>query len=109
MYGTSLGSDVWTSPRVTMVGRLTMPRPRKQAKVRVIAFLSKNIKNLSCIIKYKHVFSIAGIMRCGPAPLTAIKEGHVYLSYDIPFVFGEVNGDRVQWVVRLDIGYLVLI
>lgn len=42
-------------------------------------------------------------MRCGPAPLTAIKEGHVYLNFDIPFVFGEVNGDRVQWVVRLDI------
>lgn len=50
------------------------------------------------------IFSIAGIMRCGPAPLTAIKEGHVYLNFDIPFVFGEVNGDRVQWVVRLDIG-----
>lgn len=47
------------------------------------------------------IFSIAGIMRCGPAPLTAIKEGHVYLNFDIPFVFGEVNGDRVQWVVRL--------
>lgn len=43
-----------------------------------------------------------GIMRCGPAPLTAIKEGHVYLNFDIPFIFGEVNGDRVQWVVKKD-------
>lgn len=43
-----------------------------------------------------------GIMRCGPAPLTAIKEGHVYLNFDIPFVFGEVNGDRVQWMVKKD-------
>ncbi|XP_048752164.2 protein-glutamine gamma-glutamyltransferase K-like isoform X2 [Ostrea edulis] len=43
-----------------------------------------------------------GIMRCGPAPLKAIKEGHVYLNYDIPFIFGEVNGDRVQWVVKKD-------
>lgn len=40
MYGTSLGSDVWTFPRVTMVGRLMMPRLRKQAKVGVIAFIS---------------------------------------------------------------------
>jgi hypothetical protein len=40
-------------------------------------------------------------MRCGPAPLKAIKEGHVYLNYDIPFIFGEVNGDRVRWVVSL--------
>ncbi|XP_076448843.1 protein-glutamine gamma-glutamyltransferase K-like isoform X2 [Babylonia areolata] len=38
-----------------------------------------------------------GVMRCGPAPLRAIKEGHVYLNYDVPFVFSEVNGDRVYW------------
>ena len=39
-------------------------------------------------------------MRCGPAPLRAIKEGHVYLNYDIPFIFSEVNGDRITWRVR---------
>lgn len=38
-----------------------------------------------------------GVMRCGPAPLRAIKEGHVYLNYDVPFIFSEVNGDRVTW------------
>nr|KAG5704527.1 hypothetical protein BaRGS_003838 [Batillaria attramentaria] len=38
-----------------------------------------------------------GVMRCGPAPLKAIKEGHVWLNYDVPFVFSEVNGDRVYW------------
>ncbi|XP_062606397.1 protein-glutamine gamma-glutamyltransferase K-like [Saccostrea cucullata] len=43
-----------------------------------------------------------GVMRCGPAPLKAIKEGHVYLCYDIPFIYAEVNGDRVQWVVKRD-------
>lgn len=43
-----------------------------------------------------------GIMRCGPAPLTAIKEGHVYLLYDIPFIFAEVNGDRVYWIQNED-------
>ncbi|XP_025075960.1 protein-glutamine gamma-glutamyltransferase K-like [Pomacea canaliculata] len=40
-----------------------------------------------------------GVMRCGPAALKAIKEGHVYLSYDVPFIFSEVNGDRIHWKV----------
>lgn len=43
-----------------------------------------------------------GIMQCGPAPLKAIKEGHVYLLYDLPFIFAEVNGDRVYWMVSED-------
>ncbi|XP_061163018.1 protein-glutamine gamma-glutamyltransferase K-like [Saccostrea echinata] len=43
-----------------------------------------------------------GVMRCGPAPVKAIKEGHVYLCYDVPFIFAEVNGDCVQWVVKKD-------
>ncbi|XP_046356732.2 hemocyte protein-glutamine gamma-glutamyltransferase-like isoform X1 [Haliotis rufescens] len=43
-----------------------------------------------------------GVMRCGPASLKAIKEGHVYLSYDTAFVFSEVNGDKVHWQVDGD-------
>ncbi|CAE1321059.1 TGM1 [Acanthosepion pharaonis] len=43
-----------------------------------------------------------GKMQCGPAPLKAIKEGQVYLLYDIPFIFAEVNGDRVYWTVSED-------
>lgn len=38
-----------------------------------------------------------GVMRCGPAPLKAIREGQVYLNYDVPFIFSEVNGDKVFW------------
>ncbi|XP_061486153.1 protein-glutamine gamma-glutamyltransferase E-like [Rhineura floridana] len=38
-----------------------------------------------------------GIFQCGPASLTAIKEGDVDLNYDSPFVFAEVNADRVTW------------
>lgn len=38
-----------------------------------------------------------GVMRCGPAPLKAIKEGHVYLNFDVPFIYSEVNGDKVNW------------
>uniref|UniRef100_UPI00358F213A protein-glutamine gamma-glutamyltransferase K-like n=1 Tax=Myxine glutinosa TaxID=7769 RepID=UPI00358F213A len=39
----------------------------------------------------------AGIYRCGPASLKAIKNGMVYLAYDTPFVFAEVNSDRIYW------------
>ncbi|ESO92905.1 hypothetical protein LOTGIDRAFT_120391, partial [Lottia gigantea] len=42
------------------------------------------------------------VMRCGPAPLKAIREGHVYLNYDVPFIFSEVNGDRIYWKVKED-------
>ena len=45
--------------------------------------------------------STSGVMRCGPAPVIAIKKGHVYLPYDVPFVFAEVNGDKVHWLVSL--------
>ncbi|XP_060071611.1 protein-glutamine gamma-glutamyltransferase K-like [Ylistrum balloti] len=43
-----------------------------------------------------------GVMRCGPAPLKAIKEGHVYLNYDVGFVFSEVNGDKINWQINED-------
>ncbi|XP_014459762.2 protein-glutamine gamma-glutamyltransferase E isoform X1 [Alligator mississippiensis] len=38
-----------------------------------------------------------GIYRCGPASVTAVKEGDVDLKHDVPFVFAEVNADRVAW------------
>uniref|UniRef100_A0A8C7Y953 Protein-glutamine gamma-glutamyltransferase K n=1 Tax=Oryzias sinensis TaxID=183150 RepID=A0A8C7Y953_9TELE len=38
-----------------------------------------------------------GIYRCGPASLTAIRNGQVYLKYDCPFVFAEVNSDKIYW------------
>ncbi|GFO25455.1 protein-glutamine gamma-glutamyltransferase k [Plakobranchus ocellatus] len=43
-----------------------------------------------------------GVMRCGPAPVRAIKEGHVYLNYDTSFIFSEVNGDKITWKVSED-------
>ena len=36
-------------------------------------------------------------MTCGPCPLAAVKRGHVNLNYDAPFVFSEVNADKVIW------------
>ncbi|NXJ83654.1 TGM2 glutamyltransferase, partial [Trogon melanurus] len=43
-----------------------------------------------------------GVFCCGPAPVTAVKEGDLQLKYDIPFVFAEVNADVVYWVVQGD-------
>ncbi|XP_064634743.1 protein-glutamine gamma-glutamyltransferase K-like [Lineus longissimus] len=43
--------------------------------------------------------SSEGMMRCGPAPCNAIKNGEVYLPYDAQFIFGEVNGDKCFWQV----------
>ncbi|XP_030042797.1 protein-glutamine gamma-glutamyltransferase K [Microcaecilia unicolor] len=39
----------------------------------------------------------SGLFRCGPSPLPAIKNGLVYLKYDTPFCFAEVNSDKVYW------------
>lgn len=49
-----------------------------------------------------------GVMRCGPASIRAIKEGHVFLPYDTPFIYGEVNGDVCNWKVNtFDLSYEV--
>ena len=44
-------------------------------------------------------------MQCGPAPLAAIKRGHIYIGYDTGFVFAEVNADRVEWIVKQEGNY----
>uniref|UniRef100_A0A3P9QH46 Protein-glutamine gamma-glutamyltransferase 2 n=1 Tax=Poecilia reticulata TaxID=8081 RepID=A0A3P9QH46_POERE len=36
-----------------------------------------------------------GLFCCGPASVTAIRNGEVDLKYDVPFVFAEVNADSV--------------
>uniref|UniRef100_UPI00358EFDF0 protein-glutamine gamma-glutamyltransferase K n=1 Tax=Myxine glutinosa TaxID=7769 RepID=UPI00358EFDF0 len=40
----------------------------------------------------------AGSFQCGPASINAIKDGMVFLPYDTPFVFAEVNSDRIFWL-----------
>ncbi|XP_032998488.1 protein-glutamine gamma-glutamyltransferase E-like [Lacerta agilis] len=45
-----------------------------------------------------------GVYQCGPASLTAIKEGDVDLNYDCPFVYAEVNADCVTWRYDEDTG-----
>ena len=31
--------------------------------------------------------------------MAAIKEGNVYYGYDAPFIYAEVNGDEITWLV----------
>lgn len=38
----------------------------------------------------------------GPAPLTAIRDGEIFVPYDSGFVFSECNADYVKWVARKD-------
>lgn len=46
--------------------------------------------------------SSPGVFRCGPASVTAIREGDVHLAHDGPFVFAEVNADYVTWLWNED-------
>ncbi|KAK9514593.1 hypothetical protein VZT92_026623 [Zoarces viviparus] len=39
---------------------------------------------------------------CGPAALAAVRNGQVFLKYDCPFVFAEVNSDKIYWQRNLD-------
>ncbi|KAJ3599729.1 hypothetical protein NHX12_033685 [Muraenolepis orangiensis] len=43
-----------------------------------------------------------GTFRCGPASLAALRSGQVYLPHDGPFVFAEVNSDKIYWQRNLD-------
>ncbi|XP_032388103.1 protein-glutamine gamma-glutamyltransferase K [Etheostoma spectabile] len=43
-----------------------------------------------------------GTFRCGPASVNAIRSGQVYLKHDTPFVFAEVNSDKIYWQRKLD-------
>ncbi|XP_064416453.1 protein-glutamine gamma-glutamyltransferase K [Latimeria chalumnae] len=44
----------------------------------------------------------SGTYCCGPASLRAIKNGLVFLKYDAPFIFAEVNCDRIYWQRKAD-------
>jgi len=40
------------------------------------------------------------MFRCGPASVAAIRKGEIRRPYDGPFVFSEVNADKVYWQYR---------
>ncbi|XP_067227240.1 transglutaminase 1 like 4 [Chanodichthys erythropterus] len=43
-----------------------------------------------------------GSYRCGPTPVSAVRNGQVDLKFDTPFVFAEVNSDRIYWQKKPD-------
>ncbi|XP_062943617.1 protein-glutamine gamma-glutamyltransferase E [Cynocephalus volans] len=45
-----------------------------------------------------------GVFQCGPASVTAVREGDVNLDFDMPFVFAEVNADRITWIYNTSNG-----
>ncbi|KAJ8303153.1 hypothetical protein KUTeg_019549, partial [Tegillarca granosa] len=49
-----------------------------------------------------------GMFQCGPMSLRAVKEGKCELSFDGPFIFSEVNADRVNWARKSDGQWFIL-
>ncbi|XP_021358243.1 protein-glutamine gamma-glutamyltransferase K-like [Mizuhopecten yessoensis] len=49
-----------------------------------------------------------GMFQCGPTSLRAIKGGKCDMLYDCPFVFAEVNADKVNWTRDTDKQWIVL-
>ncbi|XP_063057077.1 protein-glutamine gamma-glutamyltransferase K-like [Engraulis encrasicolus] len=43
-----------------------------------------------------------GVFRCGPASVNAVRNGQVFLKHDAPFVFAEVNSDKIYWQRNID-------
>lgn len=43
---------------------------------------------------------LAGMYRCGPAPVKAIRERQIDMAYDVPFIYAEVNADVRVHIVR---------
>jgi len=40
------------------------------------------------------------MFRCGPAAVQAVRRGEIKRPFDGPFVFSEVNADKVYWHYR---------
>ncbi|KAF2362823.1 Transglutaminase-like [Trinorchestia longiramus] len=41
-----------------------------------------------------------GQYRCGPTSQVAVKKGEIHLAFDTPFVYAEVNADKLFWKYR---------
>ncbi|XP_046544204.1 annulin-like [Haliotis rubra] len=48
-----------------------------------------------------------GVYVCGPAPVVAVKEGHLDVGDDTSFVYAEVNADKVEWTNSNQLNALV--
>ncbi|KAK3611436.1 hypothetical protein CHS0354_027163 [Potamilus streckersoni] len=45
---------------------------------------------------------LEGVFTCGPCSVKGIRQGELYYGFDAKFLFAEVNGDRVHWIVDSD-------
>ncbi|XP_010971092.2 protein-glutamine gamma-glutamyltransferase E [Camelus dromedarius] len=45
-----------------------------------------------------------GVFQCGPASVIALREGNVDWDFDMPFIFAEVNADRITWIYNASNG-----
>ncbi|XP_012942057.1 protein-glutamine gamma-glutamyltransferase 4 [Aplysia californica] len=43
-----------------------------------------------------------GVLTCGPAPVTAVLKGDLFLGFDTKYFFAELHGGRVHWQVDTD-------
>ncbi|MBN3283191.1 TGM1 glutamyltransferase, partial [Polyodon spathula] len=43
-----------------------------------------------------------GTFCCGPSSIVAIRNGLVYYTHDTPFIFAEVNSDKIYWQRQTD-------
>ena len=48
--------------------------------------------------KFRIIFLLIDVYRCGPSPLEAIRRGEVGVGFDTPFIFAEVNADVCHFV-----------
>lgn len=90
-----LHDRTWAPPM--MAGRFWMPRPKRRAKVGILGWTQPHLAE-HCS-RYP---SRPGMFQCGPASVTAIREGDVHLAHDGPFVFAEVNADYITWLWHED-------
>lgn len=98
--GMRAGLPARTWARLTMAGRFWTPPPRRRAKV-----WAQPGGSQSPAFPHPRAHaspSCPGVFRCGPASVTAIREGDVHLAHDGPFVFAEVNADYVTWLWHED-------
>lgn len=91
-----LRDRTWAPPM--MAGRFWTPRPKKRAKVGIVGWARTPLA-ARCS---SYSSSCPGTFQCGPASVTAIREGDVHLAHDGPFVFAEVNADYITWLWHED-------
>ena len=44
------------------------------------------------------ILCYTGKYQCGPCPIEAVRTGAIGIGFDTPFVFSEVNADRITYV-----------